>query len=163
MVRSMAVVLAFVLVILWLTPRPRTDAVRVVDYSVALQQARAGAEYDVFAPEGLTPQWRATSARSERGPGNTLLWHLGFVTPAGKYAAVQQSDGAVGPAVERIAGDAAVAGSAQIAGATWERRGEDRGDTQRTLWRSVDGTVVAVTGTARWAELEQLATALRPG
>ena len=160
MVRSMAVVLAFVLVILWLTPRPRTDPVRVVDYTAALQQAQQTAPYDVYAPYALDPAWRATSARTERGPEGALMWHLGFVTPGGEYAAVEQSDGPAESAVRRFSGAAPAVGSADLAGATWERREDAQG---RTLWRRLDGGMVAVTGTAAWPELEQLARTLRTG
>ena len=159
MVRSMAVVLAFVLVILWLTPRPRTDPVRVIDYTGPLQQARQTAPYDVYAPYALDPAWRATSARTERSAEGALMWHLGFVTPGGQYAAVEQSDGPVETAVRRFSGGAPSVGSTDVAGATWERREDAKG---RTLWRRVDGAMVAVTGTAAWPELEQLAGSLRP-
>ena len=158
MVRSMAVVLAFVLVILWLTPRPRTDPVRVVDYTSALEQARQTAPYDVYAPYGLDPAWRATSARTERGPEGALMWHLGFVTPGGQYAAVEQSDGPAEAAVRRFSGTAPAVGSTDVAGATWERREDAK---SRTLWRRADGSMLAVTGTAGWPELEQLARTLR--
>src|SRR4051794_12019348 len=91
MVRSLGVVLLFVLVAgAWfIFGRSRPDPVRAIDYQPELRAARAAAPYHVLAPVGLPPSWRATSARHAVGDGgSTLAFHLGLVTPRGRYADV---------------------------------------------------------------------------
>ena len=153
--------LAFVLVIVWLTPRPDEDPVRPVDYSSSLVQARSAADYPVYAPEGLPPGWRATSARVSGG-GSGVRWHVGLVTPQDRYAAVEQSAGPSEPFVREVSRDGRDEGAAQLEGVPWQRRYSAPTD-QRTLWRSEGPSTVAVTGNAGWAELEQLARSLRGG
>lgn len=160
MVRSLAAVLGAVLVILWLTPRPDQDPVTVIDYGVPLQQARSAAPYDIVAPEGLPERWRPTSARTTSS-AEGVVWHLGLVTPQDRYAAVAQRPAS--PAAVSIAAGTGrdEGGAAGIAGSAWQRRVRD--DGERSLWRADERTIVAVTGDASWAELEQLAGALRGG
>ena len=159
MVRSLAAVLGAVLVILWLTPRADQDPVRVIDFGVPLQQARAAAPYDVYAPQGLPERWRPTSARATSS-AEGIVWHLGLVTPQDRYAAVAQRPAAPA-AVEAAAGPGRDEGAAVLAGTMWQRRLRD--DGERSLWRADERAVVAVTGNASWAELEQLAGALVGG
>jgi hypothetical protein len=162
MVRSVVLVLGFVLVIVWLTPRQESDPVRTIDYTGPLERARAAASYQVYAPVGLPPGWRATSARLERTPAGEQAWQLGFVTPSDRYAAVQQSDGDPAGFVDAVAMSGRAQGSARVGGLTWQRRHAEDED-QRTLWRREAGSTVTVAGNASWAELEQLAAALRAG
>ena len=69
MVRSLALVLGVVAVILIVTLRPQPDAVKVIDYQSELSVARAQAGYAVLAPVGLGADWAALEvfAASLRG------------------------------------------------------------------------------------------------
>lgn len=164
MALSLLVVCGFVLTIVGLTPRPDADPVRVIDPNDGLSQARATAPYAVYGPVGLPARWRATSARTERtGTGAaaaSISWHLGFVTPEDRYAAVEQSNSDPAAFLAAIGENGKADGSVNLAGTDWKRLYREAKD-QRTLWRTDGGSVVAVTGNASWAELEQLAAALR--
>lgn len=160
LLRSMMVVLAFVLAVFWLTPRPTPDPVRPIDHVGAWEQAAAAADYPVYAPEGLPDGWRATSARPARASDGSPTWHLGLVTPTTRYAGVEQGAGEPMQFLSRVA-PGRDSDPVTVAGVPWQRRVETGGD-DRTLWRTEGGSTVVVTGTAEWPELEQLAATLRP-
>ncbi|RTK97628.1 MAG: DUF4245 family protein, partial [Lysobacterales bacterium] len=61
--------------------------------------AREQAEYPIYAPTGLSSEWRATSARFE-ADGDATVWFLGYVTPENQYIAVAQTDGDSGDFIE---------------------------------------------------------------
>jgi hypothetical protein len=158
MVISLSVVLAIVGFVVLFIPRPNTDAVRVVDYSTVLGQARSDAPYEILAPEGLSERWRATSARYEQDPGGST-WHLGFVTPQDAYAGLEQSDGRRTAFVEEMTNQGAPEGTTQIDGATWERRLR-QSRLQRSLVLEQGDVTTIVTGNASWDELQELASSL---
>lgn len=162
MVRSLALVLVLVgvAVVFYLAGRP-DPVVREVQYTDALALARQSASYDVLAPQPLPDGWRATSARA-RTEGDATTWHLGLVTAAGSYAAVEQSDGERRDFVDRFAAEARPGGTSTVDGTTW-RRLADGSPEERALVRTVDGVTSLVVGSAGWDELEELAASLRGG
>jgi hypothetical protein len=137
------------------------DPAPAVDYATPLRYARAEAGLDVLAPDPLPDGWRATSARA-RSEGDVATWHLGLVTAAGSYAAVEQSDGERREFVDRFADGATPAGSSTVEGTTW-RRLEGGSPEERALVRTERGVTTMVAGSASWAELEELAATLRAG
>jgi hypothetical protein len=163
MVRSLGVVVAVVVVLVVLAAGPDRDPVRTVDVSAPLAQARSQAAYDVLAPTGLDPSWRPTSARAERS-GSSLQWHLGYVTPAGAYAGVEQSDvrdpSEVRRYVDRFVAGGRRGGTEQVGGRQWQRI--EGGDPEpRALLLREGAVVTLVVGSASWAELSALAARLR--
>lgn len=162
MLRSLLVVFAVVLVVgvYFLFARPHSDPVRVVDGGPALSAARSSAPFHVLAPVGLGPGWRLTSARDTTQHDRVVGLHLGYVTPRGRFAEVEQiGDGpgtattvSLGKHVRKLAPVA-------IAGERWQRSTVD-GDT--ALVRALDdGATVIVRGDAPLDELVELATSLR--
>jgi Protein of unknown function (DUF4245) len=160
MVRSMALVLVVVAVVVLLTLRHEPgEKVTRVDFSEMLAQARSAASYDVLAPVGLDKAWIATSARAD-SEGNAVTWHLGFVTPDGHYAAVEQSDGsAAGLLAEHVQG-ASRSGTRTVLGVPWQQLVGGQPEP-RALETRGTGVTTLVTGNASFAELAQLAGALR--
>jgi hypothetical protein len=159
MVRSLAVVGVFAVALVVLVPRPNGEAVRVIDISSTVAQARADARFTVRAPVGLPERWRATSARLDELNGSTIV-HLGYVTPTDQYAAVQQTDGPSQKFIRIQAGEVAPDGTVTIAGVVWVKLAGTV-KAQRSLVR-VDGDVTTVVvGTAPYSELEFLAANLR--
>jgi len=73
MVRSLALVLLAVAVLLVLTWRPQPDAVKVVDPTPVLVQARIEAPYPVLYPEGLDDSGAppAPAGKSLKRPART--------------------------------------------------------------------------------------------
>ncbi|MBA3619023.1 MAG: DUF4245 domain-containing protein [Acidothermales bacterium] len=167
MVRSLGVVLLIAGALVLLAPRADRDPVTVVDFRPQLAAARADAPYPVLGPEGLPADWRSTSVRL-RGTGGVTTWHIGFVTPDQEYAAVEQSNDATAVFVRDVTREGRPAGNVDLAGQTWQRYDSGSGD-ERSLVRaaasggSSEAASVVVTGTAEWAELEVLASSLRPG
>ena len=144
MIRSMAVVLALVFVIVLLAWRPSPEAVKVVDPAPAIARAESGAEFAVAAPVALADGWRVTSARWEptTESGSEPVLHLGYVTPADEYAQVTQSTVDSARYLDEQTGRGRPAGEQAVDGVTWLRfEGEER----RSLVRA-DGTSVEPVG-----------------
>jgi hypothetical protein len=162
MVRSLLVVLVLVFVVVALNARDDSgDDLRPLDYSGALAQARGQASYDVLAPIGLPDSWVPTSARTGRD-GDAVTWHLGFVTPSGDYAGLEQSDGDPEALVAAVAQGGDAAGTVAVGGLRWRKVDGGRPEKHALV---LEGEVVttAVAGGASWAELETLARSLQAG
>lgn len=161
---AMLVCLAVIGLVMLITPRRNESAMPRVDYRGDLAGLVTVAPYAVQAPEGLPPQWYPTSSRLTGKASGPVAWHLGFYTPQKEYAALEESnerpDGA-GDFVDRMTSQGHPDGTAQIAGATWERafRPDKK---QRSLVRRLPGLTLVVTGTASYEELAVLAGSLRP-
>ncbi len=162
MVLSMLVV-GFVVWIgyLFLPHDANGDPVHEVAYKVETSTARRAAPYPVLSPEGLSDKWRATSvsykpADQNNGRGNA--WHLGFVTPSGQYAAVEQSDVPRDSLLAAYVTGAKPDGTAEVAGRAWERV---QGDKARALTVQTGPGTTLLTGTASYEELAELAQALK--
>jgi hypothetical protein len=162
MVRSIAVVLAVVAVILLLNARDeRGTTVREVGYAGPLASARSAAAYEVVGPVGLGDGWRPTSVRVPREDGG-IVWHVGFVTPEGEYAGLEQAASTTRRFVERFAAGAEVTGDVRIGPATWQRLEGGDPEPRALVLRGDDSTTV-VAGTASFEELEELAGSLEAG
>ncbi|MGE5763152.1 MAG: DUF4245 domain-containing protein [Mycobacterium leprae] len=161
MVRSMGLVVAAAAVLVFLGSRPNPEAVKVVDYQRQVQAAERVAPYDVLAPHGLPPRWRATSARLRVSDDQRVAdLRIGFVTPSDAYAALKESNAPAAAFVARETKQGLVDGTLAVAGRTWEKRHREAGDGRSLVLRTADVTVV-VTGTASYDELTRLAASLR--
>ena len=159
LVLSLLVVLAIVGAIVLAAPRESDNPVRTIDYTSSLADARRTSPFDVVAPVGLSPQWRATSVRTDHRD-NTTHWHVGFVTPKDEYASVEQSDRAPAPFVGEMTERGQTQGVLQIAGRTWIKTYSSLRN-HRAFWNTTEGVSTVVGGTASWDELEALTGALR--
>ena len=161
MVRSLALVLGVVAVILIVTLRPHPDAVKVIDYQPELAVARAQAGYLVLAPVGLDADWRSTSVRWQPTTGSTpdKAWHLGFVTPDDAYAQLGQSSTTNVDYLPEQTDRGQPTGSVVVGGFDWQQYTSKAG--QRSLVRVDRGVTIVVTGTADWAALELFTSSLR--
>ena len=149
---------------------PRTpDPVKPVDWYPVAVQVAPGAPFPVLAPPESFG-WTATSARAKPQSDGTVSWQLGFYTPAQDYAAVQQrgvfpaqAQGSVDEWVAAQTRNGVEQGTMDVNGRTWTRmEGDPTPDEKRSLVSFAEGTVTIVTGSAQWAELEELAAALQP-
>ena len=161
MVRSMAVVLALVFVIVLLAWRPDPEAVTVVETAPVVTAAARMAEFDVTAPASLPADWRPTSARWEptADSGGASVLHLGYVTPSGEYAQFSESTATGEPYLDEQTAGGVPAGSQLVGDVAWERR---ETDDRRSLVRVDAGTVTVVSGSADWDELIALAGSVQP-
>jgi hypothetical protein len=159
MVFSLGVVGIVVVVLLVLGRHSEQDPVKRIDYTLKFQQASQVAPFPLLAPQGLPERWRATSADYSPIDPTRTTWHIGFINPSDEYAAVEQGNGPTEPFVAEKSMDGRPVGYVDVAGEQW--RSYD-GPKYRSLVRVKDGVTTMVTGTASFAELAQLAAALRP-
>jgi hypothetical protein len=161
---AMLACLGVVGVVMLITPRRNPGAMPRVDYRGDLSGLEAIAPYSVYTPEGLTPQWYPTSSRLTGKANGPVAWHLGFYTPQKQYAALEESNeqpSGPGGFVDRMTSQGHPDGSAQVAGATWEKTFR-KDKKQRSLVRRLNGLTLVVTGTASYDELAVLASSLKP-
>ena len=161
MVRSMAVVLAVVFVIVLLAWRPLPEEVKVIDLGPAVALAATQADYPIVAPAGLADEWRPTSARWEATAqsGDAPVLHLGFVSPSDEYAQVTVSGTASERFLTEQTSGGAPVGTREIDGVVWQEwQSEDR----RSLVLIDEGVTTIVSGTADWPEIEELQGSLEP-
>jgi len=148
---------------------------RVIDYSWDAREFGRRAPYETYAPVGLPESWAATSSRltgikdDEGKRDRTVSWHLVLVTPAKRYAAVEQSnERADGPKgfvarmtnVPKSTPDRA-AGQRTVDGVVWDQYYQ-RDKKQYSLVRRLPDSTIVLTGTADYDELAVLAASLKP-
>ena len=162
LIRSMGII-AIIALLIWVFAYPHGDKhpVHAIDIGPTVHAIDRVAAYDALVPGALPSGWRPTSASitpPDTGRTAPTTLHVGWVTPADDYAALEESD-ADSPSTfiadETDKGD--LIGSKVIAGNTWQQRASD---DQRSFVRTADGVVLVVTGTASWTELATLAGSL---
>lgn len=158
LVLSMAVVALFVAFLYAVVWRPSPDPIRTVDPTGQLELARSQADYPVLAPVGLPADWKPTSARFDAEGDDATSWFVGYVTPAGAYVALTQSDADPQEFIEAQTLQGALDGERSINGQAWIQYVS--GD-QRSLVRTADGVTTVVTGTVSYEELQAFVERLR--
>ena len=146
-------------------PAPHAAEPATISYAADLARLTGLAPYPAVAPEGLPASWQPVSSALAVGGGNgpgTVTWQLGFMTPAGALAALAETNASPAAFVRRMSNDGMALPPTQLDGRAWNRRSApDRG--QRSMYlTSAAGVTLVVTGNATWAQLRQLAAALRP-
>ncbi|MEU9634838.1 DUF4245 domain-containing protein [Streptomyces tendae] len=134
-----------------------TPSASAVDYRAELLTARRAASYPVLAPQGLPDSWKATSVRFN---GEYFdAWHLGFQAPDGEYVAVEQSTQKPATFIEEASqGGEETKTTEEIGGRTWTRYSGGRYDA---LVHQADSATTVVAGTGSYAQLTQMAKALK--
>lgn len=157
MLLSLGVIFAFI-ALGWpafVNREPQT--VRTINVAASLAAARASTSYPLLSPVALPADWRPTSAYVNKPPATGF--HIGFVTPANQYAAVEQTNAPAAQAVTEVLGEGSLPGeTATIGGQQWNLR--ESATRMHALVRTANGVTVIVTGTASRAELQTLAESL---
>jgi hypothetical protein len=151
---AIAVPIAFIVVIY---PHHAGDPVHVVSYSADLRQVSTLAPFPVEAPQGLSPMWRPTSDGYTPTPDDAT-WHIGFVTPLGAYAALEQTSGSAQPLLDADAAGVSPAGNVSINGVDWRRYTGGKHNALVRVMGPHDTVIVA--GSAGLPELRDLAASL---
>jgi hypothetical protein len=142
------------------TPRPVTPIAVPVSYRADLAKFRAAAPYPVLAPRGLPAGWLPVSSRLTVVPGGAVSWHLGFVTPSGKLASLEESSERPAQFILRMTNNGDLLPRIWTGGGWWARRLRPDKD-QRSMYRFASGAfTIVVTGTSGWPELSVLAGSL---
>jgi hypothetical protein len=159
MMRSMAVIVAVVLGLVLLVPRPNEIVQPAIDVASAAAAATRRLGFPVAVPAGLPASWTPTNARVQDGTDGVLSWRVGYVTDQQQPAGIIQARNPTREWEDTQVIDGAERGSAVIDGRTWVLRSRpDRGITNY-VFRQPDLTTI-VTGRAGAAELTQLARSL---
>jgi hypothetical protein len=160
---SLAVCFAIVAAFLLLLPTPNMNAVKVVDYTDAVVQAKRVAPYTVLVPEGLSEQWRSTSVRLEVSADPEVVHlHIGFVTPANQYVGLEESNGPAEEFVSVYTNGGTPISFVDAGGRSWQKTERVLGAKhQKSLVMYEANSTIVLSGTADWPELEQLAASLR--
>jgi len=146
-------------------PVPHAAEPVTISYSGDLAQLARLAPYPAVAPAGLPASWQPVSSGLAVGGANgagTVTWDLGFMTPDGALASLQESNASPAAFVRRMTNDGTALAPVRLSGQTWSLSSTpSRGQRSMYLTSSAGFTLV-VTGNARWADLRELAAALRP-
>ncbi|MFL6180872.1 MAG: DUF4245 domain-containing protein [Actinomycetes bacterium] len=169
MLLSMALVAVVVLTLFWFVAWQRPEVqgpIRPeVDVTQVFADFRVTEPFPVLEPTGLGNDWSANSAWFEpadvTGDIGGALLHVGYVTPAGSYAEVSQTDGSSKAAVAEWVDGAERIDSVNIAGRDWAVVESPESGKQALVTTIDKETTIVVTGKANLDELEDLASSLR--
>jgi Protein of unknown function (DUF4245) len=170
MILSMTLIVLPILAVFWLMPSTASSTpVSVVsagEYQAMLSAARANLPFTALSPTGLSAGWQLTSDEYEPSGGSAADWHLGYLTPSGKYAVLEQTTESIGQFLDGESSDATQSGTVQVAGSSWqEYTGTSPAALGTLLFRedtTKDGTSLeVVAGSAPMSELRTLASSLQ--
>ncbi|MGY1732373.1 DUF4245 domain-containing protein [Geodermatophilus sp. SYSU D01045] len=165
MLRSLLPLVVIVLLVAgWVAFRQGgTDPVRPIDPTSSVRLAAERASYTVEVPAQLPDGYRPTSARTDAadaGDGEPVTLEIGYVTPSDEYAGFLTTDDPDADRLTTVLDGAEDDGSVDLAGRSWTRLTNGRGETVLSL-ETGDVTTV-VTGSAGDDELETVAAAVAP-
>ena len=156
----MAVIVAIVVGLILLVPRPNEVVQPDINVASAAAGARPRLAFEPSVPTGLPSGWSAKSATAQRGTDGVVTWRLNYVTPSKRFAGVSQAAAPTDRWEDRQVTDGREQGTREVAGLQWVIRSRtDRGITSWVLRQP--GLTTIVTGTAPDVELTALATGLR--
>jgi hypothetical protein len=170
MILSMALIVVPILVVIWLmpsnTPKSPVSAVSAGDYQAMLTAARSSGAlpFTALGPTGLPATWQLTSDEYEPAGDTAADWHLGYITPGGKYAEFEQTTESIAEFLGDQGSNAAQAGTVTVSGAAWKQYSGTAPVALTTLLfrESADGkSLEVVAGSAPLAQLETLAASLQ--
>ena len=162
MVLSLGLAFGVIALVLFLTYRPGSEQVRVVEYVPTVNAARDAGAFDVAAPVGLSDGWVSTSVRYQPSAIDPAIatWHLGFVTPDTQYVAIEQTNGTDDDFLRESTAEGSADGSVVIEGRQWQRYVSESSG-HRSLVSKSDGITTVVTGTLSFDELAEFLATLR--
>lgn len=159
LVRSMALVLVVVGVLVWFSRSPETETVRAVDTAPLLSVAQTNAPFEVVMPKSVNGLI-ATSVRLEpsKASGPEVVWHVGWVTPDTQYVQLSQSRVASAAYLAEQTTNGVAGETITLQGRQWQRYENEK---RRSLVNVENGVTTVVTGTLAWQPLESFAASLQ--
>ena len=157
--------LAGAVVIIVAVPVPHVAVPVTISYSGDLAALARLAPYPAVAPAGLPASWQPVSSGLAVGGANgagTVTWQLGFMTPGGELAALAESNARAAAFIGRMTNDGTALAATRLDGQAWRLSSTPARDQRSMYLTSPAGFTVVVTGNATWAQLRELAAALRP-
>src|SRR5712691_5977756 len=150
-------------------PAPHAAEPVTVSYRGDLVKLARLAPYPAVAPVGLPAAWQPVSSGLTVGGANgagTVTWQLGYTTPDGSLASLEETNASAAAFVRRMTNDGTALAPSQLAparldGRTWNLSATPARGQRSMYVTSPAGFTVVVTGNATWAELRELAASLR--
>jgi Protein of unknown function (DUF4245) len=157
---SLLVVLALAGAFWGLFPRPNAVPIQDVDVAGAARAATLRLGFAPAVPRGLTPGWAPTSAEVRASADGVITWHIGYLTPQGHYAGIEQAARVTGQ-WESIMDSGGVDRPAQVVdGTTWEQRFKDVRDVTALIHRGEERTTMVTSKGGGLANAEILARSI---
>jgi len=144
---------------------PAPHAAEPVTISYRGDEAKLARLAPAVAPSGLPTSWQPVSSGLAVGGANgagTVTWQLGYMTPDGSLASLEETNASARAFVRRMTNDGTPVAPARLDGRTWSLSATPARGQRSMYVTSPAGFTVVVTGNATWAELRELAASLRP-
>ena len=146
-------------------PIPHAAAPAAISYRSDLASLVRLAPYPAVAPAGLPESWVPVSSGLAVGGANgagTVTWQLGYQTPDGSLASLEETNASATPFIRRMTNDGTALAPLLVTGQTWHLSSAPSRGQRSMYYTSSTGRTVVVTGNATWAQLRELAASLHP-
>jgi hypothetical protein len=157
--------LAVAAIVVVAVPIPHAAEPVTISYRADLAKLARLAPYPAVAPAGLPGSWQPVSSGLAIGGANgagTVTWQLGYMTPDGALASLEETNAKAAGFVRRMTNDGTPLAPAELAGQTWNVSATPARGQRSMYYTSPAGYTLVVTGNATWAQLRELAVSLRP-
>lgn len=164
LVRSLLAVGGILVVFFFMVPRVSSVSQPPVDVESTARDVARSSGWAVSVPRGLPEGWQASAARFVRSTDGLMTWHAGFISPAGHYVALEQTQGSTEGWVEAETNRAARTGQLTAAGKVWVKFNRDTKVQRSLLDRPQDPKALTtlITGDGTFEELVVLVDHLQP-
>ncbi len=146
-------------------PMPHAAEPVTISYRGDLASLARLAPYRAVAPAGLPASWQPVSSGLAVGGANgagTVTWQLGYLTPSGLLASLEETNASAAGFIRRMTNDGMVLAPVRLAGQTWYLSTAPARGQRSMYYTTAAGRTVVVTGNATWAQLRELAASLHP-
>ncbi|MDQ2812798.1 MAG: DUF4245 domain-containing protein [Actinomycetota bacterium] len=146
-------------------PVPHAAVPVTISYRDDLTKLVRLAPYPAVAPAGLPGSWQPVTSALAVGGANgagTVTWLLGFATPDGSLASVEETNASAAGFIRRMTNAGTAVPPVRLAGRTWHLSSTPARGQRSLYYTSPRGPTVVVTGNATWAQLRELAASLHP-
>jgi hypothetical protein len=165
LIRSVLICLLLSVAAIVVVPMDQASAPTTISYHADLAVMTRTAPYQVVAPAGLPASWSPVNSGVAVGGANgagTVTWRLGYVTPSGTFAALEETNAAAAPFIRRMTNSGTPQAPVQAGNRTWAAS-ENSERVQRSLALTTPaGVTLVITGNAAWSQLRTLAASLKP-
>lgn len=142
MLRSLAVIVGIVVVIVLAVPRPTSVAHPTADVAAAAKGAAITLGWEPAVPQDLPAGWSATSAYIDDSGSGTLTWHVGYLTADGHYASIEQAAKVTDRWEEILTSGGTSRDPRTIDGTTWQQRFKDVRDVHALIHHGESRTTI---------------------
>ncbi len=146
-------------------PMPHAAEPVTVSYRADLTRLVRLAPYPAVAPAGLPGSWQPVSSGLAVGGANgagTVTWQLGYLTPGGSLASLEETNASATAFIRRMTNDGTALAPLRLARQTWHLSSTPSRSQRSMYYTSSAGRTIVVTGNAPWAQLRELAASRHP-